>query len=137
MKRAGKDQSTTETYESLVRYLNTLQIRSMFTLNYCIVTVGIMPIFPCSLLSLLNALNCSVFYKFSSLRPLSQYCSRIPPPPYQLSCKGLFGELGKELGSYKIMRLSWYNKLLTLCCYCSEQDFKASDVGWWNFRLWE
>lgn len=129
MKRAGKDQSTTETYESLVRYLNTLQIRSMFTLNYCIVTVGIMPIFPCSLLSLLNALNCSVFYKFSSLRPLSQYCSRIPPPPYQLSCKGLFGELGKVVESHKIMRLSVYNKFLTLCCYCSEQDFKASDVG--------
>ena len=59
MKRAGKDQSTTETYESLVRYLNTLQIRSMFTLSYCIVTVGIMPIFPRSLLSLLNTLNCS------------------------------------------------------------------------------
>lgn len=129
MKRAGKDQSTTETYESLVRYLNTLQIRSMFTLNYCIVTVGIMPIFPCSLLSLLNALNCSVFYKFSSLRPLSQYCSRIPPPPYQLSCKGLFGELGKVVESHKIMRLSVYNKFLTLCCYCSEEDFKASDVG--------
>ena len=132
MKRAGKDQSTTETYESLVRYLNTLQIRSMFTLNYCIVTVGIMPIFPCSLLSLLNALNCSGFSTSSqTYDPFPQYCSRIPspPPPYQLSCKGLFGELGKVVESHKIMRLSVYNKFLTLCCYCSEQDFKASDVG--------
>ena len=88
MKRAGKDQATTETYESLVKYLNTLQIRSMFRLIYCIVTVGIMPIFPCSLLSLLNTLNCSEFSTSSqTLDPLPQYFGRIflPPPPSPLT----------------------------------------------------